>query len=252
MKERKVNFEINDDPTPVLDPDGEKFKKLEAASKDLIGKFSLMLSMLKDGNLTEGLKEANISLFESRAIEILNELGYEGSLNQKHNEFIKEIRSLYEENNELRRQCGMKASNEDVRERFKIIYDSLSNWWEKEGTNYIEDITLNRYELQVCLKGSFFRSRRKTSEEQVNALKEKGFDIAKIKNFGYYLLATEKNFTMLKDMLNKHFPHSELESIETKNYIDDLSKPCLIIERIKFCIFDLNDIKVTEDTSSKD
>lgn len=102
MEERKINFNKNNDKTPVPDPDGKLYGKLVGIQKNINERISLLLSLLKDGRLTEGTKEALMELFHRDAVDILNELGYEDSLNKKYNEYIQEIRSLNHENRELR------------------------------------------------------------------------------------------------------------------------------------------------------
>lgn len=103
MEERKINFKKNDDNTPVLDPDGMLYEKLKAMQNKMNEKLSLIIYMLKEEQLNEGTKEALLELFHKNAIDILNELGYEDSLNKKYNEYIQEIRSLNHENRELRK-----------------------------------------------------------------------------------------------------------------------------------------------------
>lgn len=82
MEERKINFKKNDDNTPVLDPDGMLYEKLTEKQKKINERISLLLYMLKEGSLKEGTKEALLELFHKNAIDILNELGYEDSLNK--------------------------------------------------------------------------------------------------------------------------------------------------------------------------
>ena len=89
------------------------YEKLTEKQKKINERISLLLYMLKEGGLKEGTKEALLELFHKNAIDILNELGYEDSLNKKYNEYIQEYRSLNHENRELRKQLGMKVSNED-------------------------------------------------------------------------------------------------------------------------------------------
>lgn len=247
MEERKINFKKNDDNTPVLDPDGKLYDTLTAKINDMNKKFTLMLYLLKNGTLTDGTKEASLSLFESNAIDILNELGYEDSLNKKYNEYIQEIRSLNQENRELRKQLGMKVSNEDVRERFKLIQSSIHEWWKNEGTDNVEDIILRTDRIDVSLRGNFFIGC--CDKNQLNILKEKGFDLIYCEWIGEYTLAaTENNFSLLKDKIKKYFPHSNIISIDTRyRKLDkDGKERALLIETIKIYISDLNDIKITE------
>ena len=160
MEERKINFKKNDDNTPVLDPDGMIYEKLTEKQKKINERISLLLYMLKEEQLNEGTKEALLELFHKNAIDILNELGYVDSLNKKYNEYIQEIRSLNHENRELRKQLGMKVSNEDARERLKLFTESFNDWWRNEGTGNIDDIIFDRYKMTAILRGGIFPSSR--------------------------------------------------------------------------------------------
>lgn len=175
MEERKINFKKNDDNTPVLDPDGMLYEKLTEKQKKINERISLLLYMLKEGSLNEGTKEALLELFHKNAIDILNELRYEDSLNKKYNEYIQEIRSLNQENRELRKQLGMKVSNEDARERLKLITKSFKEWWNNEGTGNIDEIIFDSYRATVTLRGFIYPSRLKIEiKNQVEMLKKKG------------------------------------------------------------------------------
>lgn len=249
MEERKINFKKNDDNTPVLDPDGMLYEKLTEKQKKINERISLLLYMLKEGSLKEGTKEALLELFHKNAIDILNELGYEDSLNKKYNEYIQEIRSLNHENRELRKQLGMKVSNEDARERLKLICESFYEWWHNEGTGNIESITFNEYGMTATLRGYIhpFRHVRKT-EEQVSMLKQKGFDVSSLVRYGQLLTASEKNFNMLKELFENAFPHSNIDKINTTTYLGSESKGeyIYVISEIIVNFNNLDDIKITE------
>lgn len=249
MEERKINLKKNDDETPVLDPDGMLYEKLTEKQKKINERISLLLYMLKEGSLKEGTKEALLELFHKNAIDILNEFGYEDSLNKKYNEYIQEIRSLNHENRELRKQLGMKISNEDARERLKLICESFYEWWHNEGTGNIESITFNEYGMTATLRGYIhpFRHVRKT-EEQVSMLKQKGFDVSSLVRYGQHLTASEKNFNMLKELFENAFPHSNIDKINTTTYLGNESKGeyVYVISEIIVNFNNLDDIKITE------
>ena len=160
MEERKINFKKNDDKTPVLDPDGTLHGMLCVKMETLVKNFSLLLYLLQKGELNEGTKESSAELFEQNSIEILNSLGYEGDINKKYNEYIQKIRSLNHENRELRKQIGMKVSNEDARERLKLITESFGEWWHNEGTGNIDDIIFCPYKMTATLRGYIYPSGR--------------------------------------------------------------------------------------------
>lgn len=249
MEERKINFKKNDDNTQVLDPDGMLYEKLTEKQKKINERISLLLYMLKEGSLNEGTKEALLELFHKNAIDILNELGYEDSLNKKYNEYIQEIRSLNHENRELRKQLGMKVSNEDARERLKLITESFDEWWHNEGTGNIDDIIFDRYKMTAILRGGIFpSSREKEIKKQVEMLKQKGFDVSSVTNYGHHLTASEKNCNMLKELFKSAFPNSNIYEINTTTYLGGESKEeyVYVITNIIVYFDNLDDIKITE------
>lgn len=73
------------------------------------------------------MKETHLFLTEGYVLNFLDELGYEGVLKKKKDEMYSDIRSLNNENRELRRQLGEKVSNEDVREKLKNISNIIKN-----------------------------------------------------------------------------------------------------------------------------
>lgn len=249
MEERKINFKKNDDKTPVLDPDGTLHGMLCVKMETLVKNFSLLLYLLQKGGLNEGTKESNAELFEQNSIEILNSLGYEGDINKKYNEYIQEIRSLNHENRELRKQIGMKVSNEDARERLKLITESFGEWWHNEGTGNIDDIIFGPYKMTATLRGYIYPSgREREIKNQVEMLKQKGFDVSSVTNFGHHLTASEKNFNMLKELFKSAFPHSDIDEINTATYLGSESKGeyIYVISEIIVNFNNLDDIKITE------
>lgn len=249
MEERKINFKKNDDNTPVLDPDGTLHGMLCVKMETLVKNFSLLLYLLQKGELNEGTKESSAELFEQNSIEILNSLGYEGDINKKYNEYIKEIRSLNHENRELRKQLGMKVSNEDARERLKLITESFDEWWHNEGTGNIDEIIFDRYKMTATLRGGIFpSSREKEIKNQVEMLKKKGFDVSSVTNYGHHLTASEKNFNMLKELFKSAFPHSDIDEINTSTYLGGESREeyVYVITKIIVDFNNLDDIKITE------
>ena len=249
MEERKINFKKNDDKTPVLDPDGTLHGMLCVKMETLVKNFSLLLYLLQKGELNEGTKESSAELFEQNSIEILNSLGYEGDINKKYNEYIQKIRSLNHENRELRKQIGMKVSNEDARERLKLITESFDEWWHNEGTGNIDEIIFDRYKVTATLRGGIFpSSREKEIKNQVEMLKKKGFDISSVTNYGHHLTASEKNFNMLKELFKSAFPHSDIDEINTATYLGGESREeyVYVITKIIVNFNNLDDIKITE------
>ncbi|EXZ32252.1 hypothetical protein, partial [Bacteroides fragilis] len=85
------------------------------------------------------MKENILSLTDHNVNEFLTQMGYEGVLAEKQKKRTEEIRSLHNENRKLRHQLGEKVSNEDVRERLKIMVSSFENWWTGYGFGHVND-----------------------------------------------------------------------------------------------------------------
>lgn len=133
MEERKLSFKRNDDPTIVEDKDGKLAKELAKIYNDIQFNLGFCYEQLTKGELTEGMKETHLSLTESYVLSFLKKMGYEGVLEREQNERLSEIRSLNDENRELRRQLGEKVTNEDFREKIKNICSKFKRWWNIEG-----------------------------------------------------------------------------------------------------------------------
>lgn len=125
MKERPLDFNRQDNPAIVEDPNGELITKLKKQYKEICQNLGLAIMILEKGQLTEGMKENILSLTDHNVNEFLTQMGYEGVLAEKQKKRTEEIRSLHNENRKLRHQLGEKVSNEDVRERLKIMVSSL-------------------------------------------------------------------------------------------------------------------------------
>ena len=250
MIERIIDLNMINDGIPVPDPDGKLHDTLKEKLLEVNEKFSNMLYLLKNGALTEDAKQSNIVFFEKKAVEILNELGCESLLNKEKKTYMERIVSLSEKNYELRKQLGMKVSNEDFRERFKLIYDAIGRWWEKEGTGNIEDITMDKYGINICLNGLILQ-RRNTEKNQADILAEKGFDVVSyIDDFGSHLSVTDKNLSLLNNLLKRSFPNADIKCINFRHYTEDsegnLTEGHFLIDKIKIKSYNLDDIKIED------
>ena len=143
----------------------------------------------------------------------------------------------------------MKVSNEDASERLKLITESFEEWWHNEGTGNIDDIIFDRYKMTAILRGGIFpSSREREIKKQVEMLKQKGFDVSSVTNYGHHLTASEKNLIMLKELFKSAFPHSDIDEINTATYLGGESREeyVYVITKIIVNFNNLDDIKITE------
>nr|WP_319265381.1 hypothetical protein [uncultured Draconibacterium sp.] len=210
MKDRQFNSHRNEDQT-IVQFDDKKFKLLEKNYKEITLNLSFMLEQFSNGKLTESMKAGHLYLSEAYITEILTAFDYKSELARKKEERFKEIRSLNEENRELRKQLGNKVSNEDVREKIKNLHSSFQYWWNVNGFGHCseEGFTTNG-SLKVQLSGMITEAYRakntedETEEKKVEKLKKYGFEISE--SDGKYVIDSERNRELLHKLLKDKYP----------------------------------------------
>ena len=217
MKERKLNFNANDDPTIVSDPDGTLLKAASKAYQEIQSTIGMCHNLLKDGQLTEGMKQNLLPLAEHHVQEFLTALGYEGILSQKNEERYAQIRSLNDENRELRRQLGEKISNEDARERLKILQGNFDNWWSEYGFGGNCEIDFRWHHANIKFSGMVFEMRKdgefsKGKKSKTEYLNDLGFEI-----FDSTVIANDKSLSLLQNLICSKYPSAEI--CEIKKYL---------------------------------
>jgi hypothetical protein len=237
MEEQKLNFSRNEDPTIVKDPGGKILKEVTKIYNNLKLNLGFCHDQLKEGKLTEGMKETHLSLSEHYVIDFLKALGYEGKLQKEADKRHAEIRSLNETNRELRRQLGDKVSNEDVRERLKNISEGFKKWWNIYGFGHVSEISFTNYGyLSLMLSGmiaeAYYDENKELSEEdKTTYLKGLGFQI----NNDKHISADECNLPILKKLLKDKYPSVKMHDV--KLWVDSNA-----LREINILITDLNDL----------
>ena len=240
MKERELKFNRNENPTLVVDADGKILKNLT----DIYSKLQLNLGFcrdqLKEGCLTEGMKEMHLSLTEAYVLEFLEALKYDGVLERQKQERFSEIRELNEQNRDLRKQLSEKLTNEDAREKIKNMSKIFRVWWNIYGFGYASDIQFGAYgTLDVKLSGmiseAYYNKENPslTEEDKVEYLVGLGFEIDGEK----YVKGSEKNIELLRKLITDKFPSANI--IETAIYSGRKQNK---IKEVKVCITNLDDL----------
>lgn len=239
MKERPLDFNRQDKPAIVEDPNGELITELKKQYKEIQQNLGLAITMLEKGNLTEGMKENILSLTDHNVNEFLTKMGYEGVLAEKMKKRTEEIRSLHDENRELRRQLGEKVSNEDVRERLKIMTSSFGTWWTEFGFGHVSDFYFGEYVAKITLSGMVFASRSSNSgeEKKDEYLSRVGFEIEDRR-----VIYNDKSIALLNKLLTDKYPSIDIYSI---NLTTSAMKGIPVIQDVVVYLRDLNDLTET-------
>ena len=241
MKERQIKFTRNENPTIVKDNDGKITKILEKGFNDICLNLSFCLEQLKEGSLTEGMKETHLSLTEGYVVKLLTDLGYENVLKKKKDEMYSEIRSLNEENRELRKQLGEKVSNEDVREKLKNFSNNIKKWWNIFGFGHVSEISYTEHGLvKLVLSGTichayYDENKDSTDKDKAIFLDSLGFILNEKERS---VLLTDKNVVLLKKMLKDKYPSAEIANIRAHEWNQVLS-----VREIEIYIRNLDDLK---------
>lgn len=240
MEERKLNFERVDKPAIVEDPNGELMGELSTLYCDIQTNLGVCFNLLKEGKLTEGMKEMNLSLVDHNVNAFLTKMGYEGVLAEKAEKRYAEIRSLNIENRALRQQLGEKVSNEDVRERLKIMEQSFNAWWSDFGFGHCNEFSVGGYRAKALLTGMVFGSRLSSisGKEKEDYLFNLGFEIEDQR-----VVYNDKALYLLNKLLSDKYPSSDIYSITlTTSAVNGIP----VIQEITVYINNLDDIKIDE------
>lgn len=239
MKERQIDFNRQDNPAIVEDSNGELIAELQKQYKDIQQNLGLVIAMLRKGQLTEGMKENILSLTDHSVNEFLTKMGYEGVLAEKQKKTIEEIRSLHDENRKLRYQLGEKVSNEDVRERLKIMVSSFENWWTEYGFGHSSDFYFGEYVAKISLCGMVFASHASNvgKEKKEEYLSRLGFEIEDER-----VIYNDKSISLLKKLLTDKYPSIDIYSINlTTSAVNGIP----VIQDVVIYLRDLNDLTET-------
>lgn len=214
MKERGFTARLNTDETIVTDPDGKIAKSIKKIYSELTMNLGFCCEQLENGRLTEGMKQTHLSLAENYLIEFLKGIGYDGILEKEKEQRYTEIRSLNEENRALRTQLGEKVSNEDVRERIKIMESNFNKWWSIYGFGHVSEFAFTPYCAKIKLSGMVFESRYKkeveTYERKSEYLNKLGFEIQ-----GQFVVLSEQSLKLFENLITEKYPSTDIVQMET-------------------------------------
>ena len=236
MKERPLDFSRQDNSAIVEDPSGELIAELQKQYKGIQQNLGLAMSLLEKGQLTEGMKENILSLTDHNVNEFLTKMGYEGVLAEKQKKRTEKIRSLHDENRKLRRQLGEKVSNEDVRERLKIMVSLFENWWTEYGFGHINDFYFGAYVAKITLSGMVFASRVSNAgeEKKEEYLSRLGFEID-----DRMVIYNDKSIALLNKLLTDKYPSIDIYSI---NLTTSALNGVPVIQDVVVFLRDLDDL----------
>lgn len=247
MQERKLTAipEVGDKSKFTFMP--EQKQKFVKAINDISFAAKSLIDM--EGDVDVDFKNTIGSLVETYAKDATDALDISGLLKKESDDRHGQIRSLNEENRELRKQLGMKVSNEDVRERIKLFKESIRRWWNIEGMGHVSEIKFSEYgACEIKLSGNVTDSyygksegTYKTEEQRLGEFKQAGFIFSEGGRRDNALLSTDNNIQLLKALIADKYPSASIWSIETY-FWNGSSAP--VMRDINIRIDDLNDIQI--------
>lgn len=181
----------------------------------------------------------NLILIDNNVNQFLTKMGYESVLAEKAEKRTAQIRSLNEENRKLRHQLGEKVSNEDVRERLKIMERTFKTWWSDFGFGHCNEFSFTGYRSKALLTGMVFGSRTSSiSGKQKNEyLFNLGFEVEDQR-----VVYNDKSLKLLTKMLTDKYPSAEIYSLSLTTSVP---KAVPVIQEITVYIDDLDELSET-------
>lgn len=226
MKERELSFSHNENKTIVkLSPDNHALVEKHYGE----AWFSLkeLLERYNKGELEEGFKETLLSVSESHIMDLLKAFGHEGAIQKETEKRHSEIRSLHQENRDLRKQLGGKVSSEDAREKLKNLSAIIREWWRKEGFGHVSEIKYGEYgscEVKLsCMMSGDFRilddetpvSGKEKKKDWIQELIDRGYKILPEEGgYDWKVIDNDKNRELVISDIKNRFPTSSIISIE--------------------------------------
>lgn len=241
MEERKLSSReaLFDETLHLLTADEKKV--YETLYTEIKSSLSITETILKD-ELTNGYCYSILSYIENKTIDLFKLLKYDSNLEKEKESRYTEIRSLNNENRELRRQLGEKVSNEDVREKLKNLSQSIKKWWNQEGFGHTSKISYSEYgNIELKLSGMICENHYDDGDngKKIDYLIKLGFSV-KSEGSGYgWIVDNESNRILLEKLLISKFPSADILSIHSRS---DKKGGEYEIRDIEVMIYNLDDI----------
>mgnify|MGYP000399726480 CR=1 FL=1 len=244
MKENKLNFRVNEDQTLVVLTE-ELNEKVLKEINSLKFTAQELAARIKDGTLQEGFKETLISLLEAHTVSLCKDLNFEAIVVKEREQRYVEIRSLNEQNRQLRKELGDKVSLEDIREKLKSLEDNIRLWWNIEGFGHTSEVSFKGYGIEVLLSGMitnrYYGKKEESSEkDKISFLKEKGFEIENDN-----ILDTDINKDLLLKLIKRQYPSGNISEIQSNRGYNSPEKGQ--IWKIKMWLSNYNEINYIEE-----
>ena len=245
-KERELTLSADTNTDPVVLSEEQQSDVLKKVN-EIYHAVVHLHNKIKENKLEVGFKNTLLSLCEYHLSDLCKLLNYDAHITKELERRHSEIRNVHTENRELRKQLGMKLTNEDAMERMKLMIESVRNWWNKEGTGYFKDEKFTGYSFWCTLSGHISsivtRIEGYSYDEHVKKLIDFGFTFNKEPdNRDLSLLDTESNRNLLTKLLTSKYPSAEI--IKSNNYFRRGGEAPELWE-VEIVIRDLNDIEIS-------
>ena len=236
MEERKLTITRNTDKT-IVSFDSDKYNEVLKSYNEFRLNLEFMLEQYKENKLGQGMLETHLRGMEVYTKNITDKFDFEGVLKRESEQRYGEIRSLNEENRELRKQLGMKVSNEDVRERMKLISKSVSAYFRSLNLFFHKE----KFSGHGTLWGKVSCSSLRLHSDGSDVLLERGIEFCG--DDEKYVVASDKNKAILKEMFIEQYPSLQIFTISEYHNKERKSD----IKDIEIIINNLDDVKIKDE-----
>lgn len=212
MKERTLNFDFNNDETPV-EVNDEKKAKLEKSANELKQHIGMLMYLINGNSLTASTRDAIMSIIDNNTQSICNLFDYGTYLKKQQEKTLNEIRELNLENHELRQQLGQKVSTEDMREKMKMVIYGFEHWAKTKGFGWMHDVQVDNYGTLIGVMSTRISRIRSLEKEVRKRVAELGFEFEDIEEDDAMPIANDKNLRLIRELVKSLSPDAIADDV---------------------------------------
>lgn len=198
--------------------------------REQVSGFGFLVSLLSDGKaISRQMAHSVLYMAESRTAQMCKLTGTELDSAKEREERYVRIRSLNEKIRELKEELGKSGSVSQTAAHLKMSYDTLYEWWRRDGFGHISEFAVNQYgcmdvKFSCMLFGDFrvIDSSTPVSDKErkrlwFESLRARGFNVREDpSDRDLVLVDCDQNRHALGRLFSENFPSAEI--LETTSH----------------------------------
>jgi len=237
-----------------LDADAKEFVLRQAA--EICSAVSFLHKQIKDDQASTNLVRSVIGIAEHSIADISPKLGYDSLLAIELEQRNKHIRDANIRIRELEEMLGANRPLDGLAEQVRVLNKTAEKFWRNQGFGgYIHDFNVTSHGgihmklgFSICELGHLINdhpvTERKSLQQRIDSLKERGFDLLKMDTDNNYAMADNDN-NRLKLLLVIKTQYPSAKVISFNNSLAEHNKDDYYIREIDIRVHDVRDFADT-------